>query len=212
MKTLATVTAIATVLLGVSVSAPAARIVCWTNSDGVRECGNSVPPEYAQKGVERKSKQGITVQRTSRAKTAEERAALRAEREKARKEEAERKRAAAQKAQYDRVLLATFTTEEDMALTRDGKIAAIDSRIKHSRQVGKKLQQTLKELEEEAAMMERGGKTVSDQLQARISEVRTQIAENGDDIRRRQQEKVQLNERFETDLARYRELKGTSAN
>ena len=26
-----------------------AGIKCWTNDDGVRECGNTVPPKYAQK-------------------------------------------------------------------------------------------------------------------------------------------------------------------
>ena len=25
-----------------------AAIKCWTNKDGVRECGNVVPPEYSQ--------------------------------------------------------------------------------------------------------------------------------------------------------------------
>ena len=29
-----------------------AGIKCWTNNDGVRECGNAVPPEYAQQGHE----------------------------------------------------------------------------------------------------------------------------------------------------------------
>ena len=29
-----------------------ARFKCWTNSDGVKECGQNVPPEYAQQGHE----------------------------------------------------------------------------------------------------------------------------------------------------------------
>ena len=202
----------ALVCLCAAPQASAARIVCWTNSDGVRECGNAVPPEYAQGTTERKSGQGITLERTRRARTPEELAKARREREQLEKEEAERQRIAREQAQYDRVLLATFTTEQDLMLTRDGKIAAIDSRVRHGRQIGKKLEQSLAELEMDAARMERRGKQVSEELQAEISEVRTQVEENNEDIEQREQEKVQLNEQFSADLQRYRELKGVASN
>ena len=43
-----------------------AGIKCWTNKDGVRECGNAVPPEYAQQGHTVKDKQGLTRKTTTR--------------------------------------------------------------------------------------------------------------------------------------------------
>ena len=49
-----------------------ARFKCWTNSDGVRECGENVPPEYAQQGHEEINKLGITVDKQERAMTEEE--------------------------------------------------------------------------------------------------------------------------------------------
>jgi len=45
-----------------------AGIKCWTNDDGVRECGNTVPPEYAQKSHRELTGEGITVSTTKRAK------------------------------------------------------------------------------------------------------------------------------------------------
>ncbi|MCK5432246.1 MAG: hypothetical protein KAJ03_05845, partial [Gammaproteobacteria bacterium] len=58
----------------VMLSIPAqARIKCWENSDGVRECGEIVPPEYAQKSHKEISSQGITLEESERAKTEEER-------------------------------------------------------------------------------------------------------------------------------------------
>ena len=37
-------------LSGLTLSGTAqARMKCWTNNEGVRECGNSIPPEFAQK-------------------------------------------------------------------------------------------------------------------------------------------------------------------
>ena len=53
-------------------------IKCWHNQDGVRECGNVVPPEYAQQGSETKDKFGVTIGATGRAKTLEELEAERA--------------------------------------------------------------------------------------------------------------------------------------
>ncbi len=56
----------------VMLSLPAqARIKCWENSDGVRECGEKVPPEYAQKSHKEISNQGITLDESERAKTDE---------------------------------------------------------------------------------------------------------------------------------------------
>ena len=97
-------------------------------------------------------------------------------------------------------------------LTRDGKLAAIESRIRHSTQIGKKLEESLAELEAEAARMERSGKQVTPELQKQIDDVRDKIRENSEDIARREEDKVQLSDQFAADLKRYRELKGIAAN
>lgn len=201
--------AAAALLLLATAPAHGAKIVCWTNSEGVRECGNAVPPEYAQQSVERKSEMGITVEKTERAKTPEELAAERARRERERREQEERERMAAEQARRDKVLLQTFTTEEDLKLTRDGKLAAIDSRIKHGRQVVEKLEESRAEMQGEAASLERGGKKVPEELRAKIEEVQAQIEKTLAEIEQRRQERIAVQEQFEADLARYRELKGS---
>ena len=54
-------------------SGPAnARIKCWTNQEGVKECGNTVPPEFAQKEHKEVSEQGVVMEEKERAKTEEE--------------------------------------------------------------------------------------------------------------------------------------------
>ena len=45
-----------------------AGFVCWTNNDGVKECGNSVPPEYAQKETRKRDSQGRVTEIKERAK------------------------------------------------------------------------------------------------------------------------------------------------
>jgi len=180
-----------------------AGIKCWTNNEGVRECGNAVPPEYAQKSHDEVSKQGVTLRRSERAKTRDE--LRKAEAERLRREEQQRQTRV--RAKHDRVLLSTFTTEEDMTLTRNGQLVAIDTRIKHTERVVAGLEKKKRELEEQAAKQERSGKAVSAELRDGIAAVDKRIAEHRDYIAKRHDEKVEINTRFETDLARYRELK-----
>lgn len=208
-------TGLASFLLGALLLALApfpasAGFKCWTNKEGIRECGNAVPPEYAQQEHREISETGITINRTTRAKTDEE---LRKEREEqarlaALKAEEERKKR--EQAARDRVLLHTFTTEEDLLLARDGQLAAIDTRILHTEQVLEQLQKSLEELRAEAAKMERSGKAISPKLMRKIAKVQGQIENSHAFIAERRRHKAELAAQFEADLIRYRELKGTT--
>ena len=192
-------------ILFAAVAIPAAAgIKCWTNTEGFKECGNIVPPEYSQQGHEEISEQGVTVSTTTRAKTSEEMAAE----EEAKRQQAEQERREKEQAAKDRVLLDTFTTEEDLILTRDGKLEAIDNRIAHTKQVTLGLQRQRENLEEQAANEERAGKQVSDELIADIDTLDRQVDEHMAFIKSREQEKVKVGSQFDTDLARYRALKG----
>jgi len=188
---------------GLATPPASARIKCWTNNEGVRECGNSVPPEYAQQSHQELSKHGIKVKTTARAKTPEE---LRkeAEAEKLRKERARKRKIRAAK---DRVLLATYTTEEEMRLTRNEQSGAIDSRIKHAERIVADLALKRELLRAQAAKQELSGKKVSPKLLANIAAINDRIKKQKSIIQDRHREKTVLEARFDADLNRYRELK-----
>ena len=81
-------------LMGAGTTAEA-KIKCWKNNEGVRECGNVVPPEFAQQGHEEVSSGGVKRESTGRAKSLEELEAERAEaKRKAAAEMLEREQAA----------------------------------------------------------------------------------------------------------------------
>lgn len=205
---------VAVALLGVVLAAPSqaaktgggagGHIKCWHNKDGVRECGNTVPPEYAQQGSETKDKFGVTIGESGRAKTMEEleaeRAVVRAREQEA---EAEKKRAA-----QDRVLLDTFTTEDDMVLTRDGQVAHLESQIHLVESHIAKLQKNLDQMIERAAETERRGDKPTADVVRNIDNVRNQIADNHKFIETKHREQTVIRERFEVDIARFRQLKG----
>ncbi len=195
----------ALVALLLAVAAPAgAKIKCWTNSEGVRECGNAVPPEYAQQGHETLNKRGMTVGEKDRAKTVEELAEEREQEKAEAAAKAERKKREA----ADRVLLATFASEDDLVLTRDGQIAHLDSQIRLTSSHIEKLQNNLDQMIERAAEVERRGETPSEEMVANIASVRDQIEENETFIATKRREQEEIRARFNADIERFRELKG----
>ena len=196
---------LAVAALASALMAPAAgaRIKCWVNDEGVRECGDTVPPEYASKSHQELSGQGVKIKETARAKTPEE---LRREAEK--RKRAERERAAREeRAKHDRVLLATFSSEESMMRMRDDQFAAIDTRIKNLERGVAKLERKRELLRAEAAKQELSGKSVSPEIKTSITRVERRIEEQRQAIEGYRRERGDLAGRYELDLARYRELK-----
>ncbi len=197
--------AISTVLLSVQAEA---RLKCWKNNEGITECGNVIPPEYAQKASKEISKSGIVVDKTTRAKTREELDAEKAERDKQAAIEAEEKRKAEKQAAEDRVLLDTFANEDDIILTRDGKLTNIDSDITLIESRIGSLQKNLDQMISQAADDERAGKPPSEKITSDIANVRRQIAQNNAFIDKKRAEQDTIRADYEELLKRFRELKG----
>ena len=196
------------VLICAEIPLPAsARIKCWTNSEGVRECGNVVPPEYAQKGHREMSNQGIMIKEVARAKTPEELSREREEQARLAAEKAERDRIAKKRAEHDRVLLSTFATEGDLLLARDGKLQTIDSRIRHAQGIISQLQKKVATLEARAAKLERSGKKLPAKLLGSIGDLERRIEEHRAFIKARRKDQHAVRETFASDLKRYRELR-----
>src|SRR5579885_3360764 len=187
---------------GCLASVPAAAIKCWTNKDGIKECGNVVPPEYSQQETTQINKTGIVTGKTERAKTPEEIA-----QEKAAAEQKAAEEVAAEQAAKDRVLLETYNSEDDMVMARDGRIAAIESQINITQNYIEKLKGDLNARIAQAADLERRGEKPNDKLQADIESVRGQIKKNEDFIASKKEEETAVRGQFDADIARYRQLK-----
>ncbi len=183
-------------------AAQAGKLYKWVDENGQIRYGDRIPPQYARKSNETLNQQGITVNRQAAAKTPEQIA------EEQRLEEA---RIAAERLQQeqdrsDQILLDTFTNEDEMVLTRDGKIEAIEAIIRVTNGRTEKLKLRLSQLKSRAANIERSGKPVSEKLNAEIRETRQQIAYNFTYVKSRNADKKLIREQFEKDIARFREL------
>jgi hypothetical protein len=181
-----------------------AAIKCWTNKEGVRECGEKVPPEYAQGEQEVRNEQGMVTDKTERARTAEEIA--KAEQEAA--AAAEAKRLADEKAHQDRVLLATFTSVQDIERVRDEQVRSLESSITVTRKRNEKIQQDLDKRIASAAAEERAGKQPNESLLKDIESLRRQVAANDEFVAAKQKEQDQIRADYDQRIQRFNELKG----
>jgi len=191
-------------LLAVSIpAAHAGKIKCWTNSDGIRECGNVLPPEYVQQGHDELSDTGIKIKHHERALTKEElaeRARIEAEKEAAEQARKEQQR-------QDHVLLSTFASEDEIVMTRDGKITTIKTEIRLTRASLSKAKERLIGLRKEAADLQRNSKPVTESLQKEIDQTEEQIENYKIFIQSKMDEQNSILEKFDTDLKRYRTLR-----
>lgn len=198
-------------LLALTVALPGSAfgaIKCWTNKEGVRECGNVVPPEYAQQETRTVNERGVTIEVKERAKTAEELEAERATKEAEERRIAEEKKRLEEQAGYDNMLLSTFTTEQELIASRDRATGAIDATIEITGATINTLNRKQDDLKKRAAALERAGSPLSTELKEDMASLEKQIQEKKDYIEYKKREKGQLLEKFDMDLKRYRELKG----
>ena len=184
-------------LLAAGPAAAGGLIKCWVNKEGIRECGQVVPPEYAQQRIEIINDRGIVVDVIEAAKSRAQLA----------REAAERRRRAEQK-RRDAILLNTFTTERDIELARKSRIQAIESIIAITNSNTRSLKANLAKVQKRAADFERAGEKPPKALFEEMENLKRQIKDNEDFVAKKQRDIIALEKRFDADLKRFRELKG----
>lgn len=174
----------------------------WTDDEGKVHYGDRVPPEYSKRERKAINYQGRTIKVYEAAKTPEEKAeAKRLEELEARKEKLAKKRAI-----HDRSLLATYASQEDMLMARDGKISAVESLIQLTQSRISSMQKRLLDLTEEAAKYERSGKELPLSLQRQITNLQDQITHNKNFAKDKELEMEGIKRQFESNIRRFSEL------
>jgi hypothetical protein len=192
-------------LTGLTLSGTAqARMKCWTNNEGGRECGDTVPPEYAQKGHQELGKSGVVREETERALTDEELD----EQKRLDAIKAEEDRIAAEQKKKDDVLLKTFSSVEDIERARDERLTSLDAAIKLTQARNEKIQEDLDRRIKNAAAAERSGKTPSESLLNAIESLKRQLKNNNAFIEGKRKEQEEIKEAHAKDIEHFKKLKG----
>lgn len=179
------------------------KVQCWTDSKGQRMCGDRVPPEYA--GDKREVFQdGRVVETVKGAKTADDLA----------QEERDRKAAEAKAKQdaYDRALVETYRSTEDIIAMRDERLALIDSRIASYEKNSGDTDKGLLDLKARAEALQKEGKPVPEKLSKQIREFEKSQRQNQQALERARAERQTVQQRFDYDQRRYNEMHGLPAD
>jgi chromosome segregation ATPase len=126
-------------------------------------------------------------------------------------EEAEKaKKLAAQQKRRDDQLLATYAVEDDLVMSRDRKLADIETQIASGEATLASLRKSLDRIRAQAADEQRGGKPVSPQTAKTIAANEAQVAKHEAHIADLKKDQETVRAQFQNDIERFRELKGKS--
>ena len=193
-----------TLITSILISNANARMKCWTNSDGVKECGDKVPPEYTQQGYQELGKGGMVREKTDRVKTKEE---LKKEKIEAEAIFREKEKIKNQKAR-DKMLLETFTSVEEIKSAQEQKIQAVESTIKITRKRIIKLQYLLDdEIDNNSVDKQIDDEDDEETSKNDTESLKKQISENKNHIKKKIEEQKKIKKTYSEYIVRFKELR-----
>jgi hypothetical protein len=186
----------------------AGKLYKWTDEDGTVHYSDKLPPDAVEKAHQEMNTHGVTTKSVNREKTKEEKLAEEVSNAAI---EAEKKRVAEEEAKLrarDERLLSTYTTERDLLLARQEHLEAIDSIINLTTSNNVSLDQQAAAARKRVENLQKANKEVPENITKQVENLDGQLTKNKNFILAKQEERARLEQQFELDLARYRELKG----
>jgi uncharacterized small protein (DUF1192 family) len=178
------------------------RVFQWQDEHGVTHYGDRIPPEYASQEHRVINGQGIEIEHTDAQRTPEQMA------------EEEQKRAdATQRASRDRNLLASYASVQEIEHLRDQRIALLSDQIKVTGQFLDTLNRKMNGLRVASTRfkpysLDPNAPPMTDQLAEDLVRVGSDIITQEDNLREKHSEETAMSRQFESDIARFKELKG----
>ncbi len=179
-----------------------AKTYRWVDENGKVHYGDRIPAKYAQQQAQTLNKRGIVVDERNAPKSAEELAAEEAQRKAKAKAEAE----AQEQARYDRWLMSTYSTRDQLLIRRDDQLAILDSRIASGEKSVNQNQASLESLQQRAAKFEEQEKSVPSRISKQILEFETMVRTSNAALDAMRAERDKVNAEFERDLDRWLQL------
>jgi hypothetical protein len=178
------------------------KVYKWVDDQGVTHYGDQIPPEYAAQAHGVMNNQGIEVEHTDAQKTPEELAAE------------DRKRLdTEQRANRDRNLLTTYGSVQEIERLRDQRLSLLTDQIKLKEQFLESLNVKMNKLKVTTSRYkpysgDPKAPPMTDQLTEDLVRVGSDIRTQEENLRQKRTEQANMNQEFEGDIARFKELKG----
>jgi hypothetical protein len=180
-----------------------AKTYKWVDDKGVTHMGDTIPAEYANKDRAELNKSGRTVS-TKDVLTPEERRAREAEQQKTSAEET----AARDQKLHDKSLTDTYSSIQEIELSRTRSLQQVDARINSLNSQIKMNGNSLASLQKDADNRSKSNGKVPVSLQEDIKSAQERDRRLQHELEKYLTEKTAVNTRYDADKARYRELTG----
>jgi len=178
------------------------KLYKWVDEQGVTHYGDHIPPEYAAQEQHVINSQGVETERIEAQRSPEQVAA-----------EEQKRIDAAQRASRDKNLLNTYVTVNEIERLRDQRLALLSDQIKVTGQFLEILDGRMRKLQVTSMHFkpynsDPGAMPMPDQLAEDLVRVNNDIHTQEENLREKQSEESTMRKQFESDIARFKELKG----
>jgi hypothetical protein len=178
------------------------RVYSWVDRDGVTHYGDQIPPEYAAQEHRVMNGQGIEIEHTEAQRTPEQLAA-----------DAQKQADAEARANRDHTLLSSYVSVQEIERLRDQRLSLISDQIKLKEQFLEGLNGKMSKLKISSARFkpyssDPNAPPMSDQLAEDLVRLGSDIRTQEENLRQKRAEQAIMSKQFESDIARFKELKG----
>lgn len=182
-----------------------ARVYCCKDARGQQVYGDVLPASCADRGYRELNSQGATVKQIDAPMTDAQRARRDADAKKA----AEDERARQEQRRRDTTLLNTYTSEREIDVARDRRVADIEELLSRLREQKQTLSDRQKKLDSDAAAFTARNKRVPSHIKDRLETTTEDLRLIAENIAAKERDLVETRKRFEEDRTRFRELAGS---
>lgn len=173
----------------------------YTNDEGVQVLEDRIPPRYVAQGYEVVSLNGRVIRTVPPAPSEEEL-----------KQQAQEQRTREEREQYHRELKRRFSSAMDIRDAKRRNLAELQGNISilESNLSGVRLR--IRDLQSRAATRERSGQEVGEAVLENLATLQTEVMELQAQIRQREQEYKQVEEKFNLDIQRFKAMQEETAS
>jgi hypothetical protein len=202
---------LAVLLCAVSSTSTAGALYKWVDENGKVRYSDRMPPDQKKNKHQQLNSQGMVLSTRDAAKSPEEIAIEAESKNKLEELQREEKRVKAIQDKHDRVLLLTFSSEEELEHARESRMQVMDSFILLIESSIESTQGKLDGLTSRAqeAYISKG-EEVPGGLAQKIEHFERKIESRDSQLRLNKMEKEKIRQTYETDLERFRLLRSAS--
>ena len=202
---------LAVLLCAVSSTSLAGALYKWVDENGNVRYSDRLPPDQNKKKHQQLSSQGMVLSTRDAAKSPEEMAIEAESKRKIEEQQREEIRIKTEQHKQDRVLLLTFSSEEEIELARDNRLQVMDSVIRLIESSIESTQGKLDQLTDRAqAAFISKGKEIPGGLAQKIEHFERKIESRDAQLQLKQANKEKVRHKYEVDLERFQLLRSAS--